>query len=426
LSPFASVHLVSRGAAVSAVGVVILLAARFLTHRARPAFFSLVYGAILFKCFLLFHPRFFFFDLPIHETLLELVYHRGVLDFWSRLPDYQMQHNLGLSRVGDVYHPYPYPVLFYLIAHLGNVLAHAPQFWLKLTMGVVSALPLFPVGFLARRLTKAPSADVAGGLAYLMAPAYTQALLILGASSLTGHFFDLVVVAFLAWTCLELGGWRRLIAATALIAVSLVAYTSGFISLGLLVASCLILSPFLKGLDRRSALRLAMAGLVGAMLAVATYHPRTISNLFFGVLPAGVEAPADARPPLEELALSARARAHQFLGWPLVVAGLSGLGLIIRRQRSRALRLLVSAWALSGAIAYALRYVFRELLLHEKEMYWIAALLAVTTGVLWARLARRGRWGIGLAVVILLALAAVAITGFWGKAPLYYRFYRFL
>ncbi|MGH9392508.1 MAG: hypothetical protein ACRD1Z_23130, partial [Vicinamibacteria bacterium] len=92
---FAAVHLVARLAWVAGLGVVLVGLARLFSRNAAPAFRALVYATLLFKGSLLFHPSFYFFDWPIHETLLELLYHRGAQDFLSRLVDYQLAHNLG-------------------------------------------------------------------------------------------------------------------------------------------------------------------------------------------------------------------------------------------------------------------------------------------------------------------------------------------
>lgn len=419
-SPFALVHLASVLAVVAVFGLATVLVGRLVLRASSPGLHALVYAAVLLKCGLLFHPSFFFYDLPIHETLLELVYHRGVVDFWTNLPAYQVQHNLGLSRVGGAYYPYPYPTLFYDVAHLGNRFFHAPRLWLKLTFGLFSALPIYPVGYLARKLGGRDRADLYAGVAYLFAPAYLLALLILGFSSIAGHFFDLLVVAFLAKVALEIDRLSRAAATAGLVALSLAAYTSGFISMGLLFGSLLALAVPLGGLSRGSAVRLGAAGLLGAALAVATYHPDTVRNLALAVVPQGVEAPAEGPIPGGNVFDAATGRAHLFLGEPLLLAGVFGTGLLLFRARGAPLRLLVGAWVLSGAVAYALRYVFPELLLHEKEMYWIAALLSVGAGVLAARLRRP--WGL----LVLAAIGALTLLRFVRMVPLYYEVYRFL
>jgi hypothetical protein len=423
--PFAFVHWIRAGAPVSAIGLAAVACAR-VTTSSSPALRVLLYAAVLAKCALLFHPSYWFADLPIHETLLELVYHRGVVDFWRSLPELQVRHHLGLSPVGGVYQPYPYSVLFYLIAHLGNRLVHAPEFWLKATFGLVSALPILPIGALARRLSRERHSDLFASIVYLLAPAYTLALLILGLSSLLGHFFDLLVLAYLARTGFVLGRWRSFLTLTALVAASLAAYNSGFISVGLFFASVLILAAPSRTMDLRGVLRFAAAGIVGAALALSTYHPTTVSNFLLSVVPQGVGSAPEALS-LANLLRAASGRLHLFLGLPLLLAG--GLG-VLRVARdgaiSKPLRLLMYAWALSFLAAFVLRYTFRELLLHEKEMYWFAALLAVGAGVLLARVWRIPRWG-GWAFALLVgAIAGVAIVRFLSNLPLYYELYRFL
>jgi hypothetical protein len=424
--PFASVHLLRKGAAVAMLGLAVVLILRWLARRSTPAFRSLVYGAFLLKAFLVLHPAFYFTDLPIHETLLELVYHRGIVDFWTRLPEYQTAHNLGVAPVAGVYQAFPYPAAFYLVAHLGNSAYHAPELWLKMGGALVSALALLPLGFLARRLSPERHVDLAAGVVYLLTPAYTRSLLLLELSALLGHLMDLVVIAYLARISLELVPPRRAIALAALTAASLAAYTAGFIHQGLLVASLLFLAPMLGGLDRSSAFRLAAAGLVGAAVGLLTYHPDTISNVFLAALPAGAEASSEAAISMTSRLVSAGARAREFLGGPLLALGTLGLALWLRRVSDLSLRLLVAAWALSGAVAYALRYYFLDLLHFQKELYWVGALLAVTTGVMVVGSARRDRMGAFVAAAILLTIAVGGFLAFWEMAPRFYERYVFL
>jgi len=423
--PFATVHLLRKGAAVAMLGLPLVLTLRWLGRRSTPAFRSLVYVAFLLKSFLVLHPAFYFTDLPIHETLLELVYHRGIVDFWTRLPEYQTAHNLGVAPVGGVYQAFPYPAAFYLIAHLGNSAYHAPELWLKMGGALASALALLPIGYLARRLSPERHVDLVAGAVYLLAPAYTRSLLLLELSALLGHLMDLVVVAYLARISLELVPTRRTIAVAALIAASLAVYTAGFVHQGLFVGSLLLLAPMLGGLER-SGLRLAAAGLVGATVGLLTYHPDTVSNVFLAALPAGAEASAGLEISLTSRIGSAGARALQFLGGPLLALGGLGLVFCFRRVSEAPLRLLLAAWALSGAVAYALRYYFLDLLHFQKELYWLGALLAVTTGVMVVGSARRGRIGAFVAAAILLAIAIGGFLAFWEMAPRFYERYAFL
>ena len=240
---------------------------------------------------------------------------------------------------------------------------------------------------------------------------------------------DLVVIAYLARISLELVPARRVVVASALIATSLAVYTSGFIHQGLLVGCLLLLAPMLEGLSRKGALRLAAAGLLGAVAALAAYHPQTISNLFLSALPAGAEASTGVEIPLTSHIDSASARALQFLGGPLLALGMLGLAFCFKRvseQSEWALRLLLAAWALSGAIAYALRYYFLDLLHFQKELYWVGALLAVATGVMAAGLARKGRIGSLAAAAIFLVIALGGFLAFSEMAPRFYDRYAFL
>ena len=427
--PFAAIHLLRRAAPLAMLGLPVIGVARLVARRLSPWFLSLLFGAILLKGFVVFHPSFFFTDLPIHETLLELVYHRGVLDFWSRLPQYQMDHNLGVAPVAGVYQAFPYPVAFYLLAHLGNSFHHAPILWLKLGGALISALALLPVGYLARRLSGAPQADLFAGIIYLFIPAYTRSLLLLELSALLGHLLDLVVIAYLARISLSFFPARRIVATMVLIAASLAVYTSGFIHQGLFVGSLLILAPIVGGLDRPGAARLAGAGLAGAALGLLAYHPETVSNVFAATLPAGTEVPGANALSLGSRLTSATARALEFLGSWAIVLGTAGVTYTLWRASSaplRPLRLLVAAWALSGAVAYALRYYFLELFHFQKELYWVGAMFAVGAGVMTAGLRAKGRVGLLVATALLLAVVIGGLLAFSEMAPRFYERYVFL
>jgi hypothetical protein len=428
--PFTSLHLIRKGFVVAAVGVIIVSVARLWRGKTAPLFLGMIYGALLIKSFLLFHPSFYFVDYPIHETLLELVYHRGVLDFWIRLPDYQVAYNLGVGIAGGEHHPFPYPVVFYLLAHIGNGLYHNPELWLKTTAATVSALALFPLGYIARRMFPSSRADCWAVLIYLFTPALTRSLMLLEFSALTGHLFDLLVVAFLAKITFDFHRWQRLLGLSLLIASSAASYTSGFIHQGLLVGSCLGLSPWLKGMDRKAALRLALAALTGAAIGLGVYHPRTVTNLFLVVLPAGIGgAPETTVQPWIDHLTSIAGRSRDFLGWALPFLGTFSLIVWLRRAgslSSPALRLLIGAWTASCAIVFSLRFVFTELLLYQKELYWIAALFAVATGTLIARLMKGNN---KLECTAIALCATVVLSGLWQfniMAPRFYWNYLFL
>ena len=68
--PFAAVHLVRRGAALAMFGLPVVGLTRLLAPRLSPWFLCLLYVALLLKGFVVFHPSFYFTDLPIHQTLL--------------------------------------------------------------------------------------------------------------------------------------------------------------------------------------------------------------------------------------------------------------------------------------------------------------------------------------------------------------------
>ena len=281
-------------------------------------------------------------------------------------------------------------------------------------------------GYLAKRLSGAPQADLFAGVIYLFTPAYTRSLLLLELSALLGHLLDLIVIAFLARISLSLFPARRIIATMVLIAASLAVYTSGFIHQGLFVGSLLILAPLLGGLSRAGAFRLAGTGLAGAALGLLAYHPETVSNVFAATLPAGVEVPNGTELPLGSRLSSAMARALEFLGGSIIVVGTAGVVYAMKRASSAPIRLLLAAWALSGAVAYVLRYYLLELFHFQKELYWVGAMLAVGAGVMAAGLRTKGRVGLLAVIALFLAVVIGGLLAFFEMAPRFYERYVFL
>jgi hypothetical protein len=398
----AALHLASRLPWAAGLGLILVGIARIAART--PPFRALVFAGLLFKASLLFHPSFHFFDWQIHETLLELLYHRGPLDFRTRLVDYQLAHNVGVGRVGGEARVFPYPVLFYYTAHLGNRFHHAPELWLKLTAAGFAALALLPLGYVARKLVAEPNADLFAAVAYLATPSLTRSLLLLELSAIAGCFFDLSAVAVLAALGLKLEGPRRFAAAMLAIAASLAAYTAGFVHMGLLSGSAILLA--LAGLwDRRDAFRLALAGILALGLSLFAYHPKALAALATAVLSQDEEpASSPAAPPADRFG-SAVARARTFLGIPLIAGGTLGLAIGLRRLDRSPIRTLFVAWGLSALVAYGLRYVLTDLFLYQKELYWAAALLAVGVGALAATQRRPLAAGLAIGATLVVSYA---------------------
>ena len=424
---FAGLHLASRLALAALIALIVLLIVRWLAPRSGASLRALFLFAVLFKSALLFHPRFYFVDLPIHETLLELVYHRGMVDFWKHLPEYQVIHNLGVAPVGGEYRAFPYSVTFYFLAGLGNRLVHAPELWLKLTASVLAALALFPLAGLSRRFSPRPSAEAFTAIVYLLVPSITRSLLLLELSAIAGCFFDLLAIACLARLSLRLATPARFSLAALAMATALVAYTAGFIHFGLFVASALAfgwLGPA-RGLGRGDLIRFASAGLLAAALALLAYHPDTVRALP-DLLLTGVEEPAAGTASLAERAESVTARVLGFIGIPLLGLGILGVGLGLPRVEPPPARFLFESWALSALAAVGLRVLFPEILLYAKELYWGAAVLAVGAGSLLAGEGPRSRPRKAVVILVLSLLVVAYAASFRAMVAQFYTKYLFL
>lgn len=422
---FAGLHLASRLTPAALLGTVVLVVVRFLAPGSSALLRALFLATVLLRSALLFHPRFYFVDIPIHETLLELIYHRGMVDFWERLPDYQKIHNLGVAPVAGEYRAFPYPVAFYFLAGLGNRLHHAPELWLKLTASCLAALALFPLGSLARRLSDRPQAEVFAAVAYLLVPSITRSLFLQELAAVTGSFFDLLAIACLARLSLRLEGLSRFLLATAAMTGALVAYTAAFIHFGLFVASALALGILGRGLDRRNLARLAGAGLLAAALALLTYNSDTVRALPDVVLN-GVDGPPTTGASLSERAESVFARVVGFIGIPLLGLGAFGLGAALPSLESKPLRFLFESWALSALVAFGLRLLFPDIFHYAKELYWGAALLAVGAGSPLASQWAGSRYGRLFVVLALAALALAYGVSFRAMVMQFYTDYLFL
>jgi hypothetical protein len=211
--------------------------------------------------------------------------------------------------------------------------------------------------------------------------------LLLELSAVAGCALDLLAVATLTALELKLDRARTFALAVLAISLSLAAYTAGFVHVGLLVGSVLILGlawwtrPITGGSwTAKDSLRLALAGMLALGLGLLAYHPKAVLSLATAVAAQPAEAPL--APASADLLESAFARAGTFLGGPLIAAGALGLGLALHRLSPSPLRLLFAAWALSALLAYALRYAFIDLFQYQKELYWAGALLALGAGAL--------------------------------------------
>jgi hypothetical protein len=148
--------------------------------------------------------------------------------------------------------------------------------------------------------------------------------------------------------------------------------------------------------------RLALAGLLALVLGLLAYPAESVSGLGKVLRRQEMASPASLEGlPVDEMA-SAVSRARTFLGIPLILFGVAGLAIAVRKLPPSSLRLLYLSWALSALVAIALRYVFIDLFQYQKEMYWAAAILAVGAGVLAAS-ARRRAFAAGLLVALFVS-----------------------
>jgi len=353
-------------------------------------------GLFVVRYSLVMAPSYWFYDIQVQETLVELIYHRGLIDYVSRLPEYQITYSLGVTEVAGTARAFPYSIVLHGLVHVGNLLWHAPTRWLMLSNALLASLALFPVAWITHRLTASLAAATYAGIAYASIPALTRSVLLLENASTWGRFVDLIVIACLAGITMRVDSVRRFTAVALLIGLALASYTAGFVHFGLLIGVVLAMALIERRrfpLSRGQCLALAGAALTGLALSLACYHPQTVRNLFSAVAPAGLlEEPTHDSRGLSEILFAAASRLRVFLGLPVLGFGSLGVLWLHRHLRGRPVRVLVSAWAASSLLAYGMRFAFVDLFLKQKELYWAGALLAIGAGWSLVELERRLPW----------------------------------
>jgi len=389
LDPLAALHLARRAVLVDA-GLV-ALAAVFVRHAFAPLagrcllVFALAVGL---RTGLVYHPRYDYQDVAIHQRMARAVARDGGAAVWSDIALYQQHLDLGRASVAGRFRPLPYPPSFH------TLVAWAPALLLVDTM---KAMAILAGGFtvlltmwIAKGLDPRSPLVVVTGLLAALFPEDVLELLRASYPALLGHLADTALVGWLLLRPQLLHTRRGVgLAALALAACALTYNASPvhfalFLPLLWLVAQC---PPAITG---RAGVLLAAAG--GAVLSLGFYGAYlwdTAFKLFLSTEtgPAGVGASAG--------------RAWAFWeGLPLPFATAAGIGLaafLATGYRSWEGRCLL-AWALYIPAIALVVTLCPEPFFYFRRYYFAHALLLVSSG--WA-LTRNRTLGMAGAAVLL-------------------------
>ncbi len=227
------------------------------------------------RLFALFHPDFYYPDVRTHSKFVSLIWTEGLSGFLSNHIENQHRHLLGLQYVSGRWVAFPYPPLLYLLIYPLSLLQLPVEDWMKLVPTAllsVEALVLFAIG---GKLGLGPRASLLTVLLHASARVLAFRLAVASYASLFGHFWDTLVVLYLALFFERLQ--RPLYGAGLglLVAISILSYAGSALTLGILVPSiCLAVFFFSREAHPKLSAVAALAGwpLAGALAAAWVFY----------------------------------------------------------------------------------------------------------------------------------------------------------
>lgn len=383
---------IARGAA-SADAVRILAALGVLTFLLRAAAVS--------------HPDFYYPDQRTHARLVEKVQEKG-LGFFARPSEAIAEHGVWRTEAYGKTYAFPYTPAFHLPFAALDLPYDTRLVAMKLTAAALSIVPMILVWALARRF------GVSTASAFLMAliPTYTSRLAFAFLPALLGHAVD---IGFLYWLSSRLDrvtDRRAWMGAAAWVTACQLAYVSGVINVGMLVA--MLAAVTLIAGSGAAALALVTAGLAGSAVSVLLYY-RDFLPMFADVAGrmAGGAARAPSRYPVESFFKVAWARTRDFFDGLYPVLTALGVPLLCRGERWSPRTRLVIAWLLAYAGLLLGRAKAPDLFLHGHETLFVTPLVCLAAGAALGALAARGGLRRFAAALLLAALAVQGLLGQW-------------
>jgi hypothetical protein len=382
LDPFSSLHWLGKGALVSSILSLGIVAAL----RSQPKWQRLVpVVTLLAGSFALFHPSYYFKDVDIHREVTDVVRQQGARELWSRMDYYQERFGLGRASLEGRRRPMPYPPVLHTLA--GWFPFGDTEDVLKWAGILLHAVTAFVVMLIATRVSESQPAAVAAGV---MAGSFPEGILELLRASYPALLGQLALV-FMVFLVMRHGkalpSTVGVVAFGALFAACALIYNAGPLTLAVYLP--LLLAAFWMPPPLSGASGLLRAAVLGSVPAFG-YYGGFLLHLTKG-LGGG-----------EELGFVERFRAAT-VGWdafgPLyIVVGLAGFLVVLRRRERLESRTILAWTAYAPAISI-------PVLLAPEPLYYFRRLFFVypLAPILAAVAVSRRKW--------LLVLATLALVG---------------
>jgi len=353
------------------------------------------------------HPDFYYPDLMTHARLVDAVRGAG-LDFFRAPAQYVNAQGAWTKPAYGGSSGLPYAVGFHLLFVPWDLSYDALLTAEKLAGVVLSTIPIFCLWVVAQRL----GASTLGAALMVLIPTYTSRLSFALLPALTGHAWDMVFIAWLAYYAQELGQPRVFAVGAALLAACQLAYVSSITNLSLFLGALALLAAWeAAGARVATAGRLLALGLAGSALAVALYY-RDFLGAAQGLVPR-IFGPAEARAsqyPVESWWLLSYTRTRDFFDGVYPLLTLAGLALLWRRGRGRAL---LAAWLAAYFLLLFLRAKIPDVFRYGHETLFVTPLVCLASAEALAWLWSLGKGGRAAAVAGWAFLTWQGLTWQW-------------
>ncbi len=240
-----------------------------------------VFVGMLVRLFALFHPDFYYPDVRTHSKFVSLIWTEGLGGFFSNHIENQHRHLLGLQLVGDEWRAFPYPPLLYLLIYPLSLLRLPVDDWMKIVPTALLSIEALVVFAVAIRLGIAERAAAIGAALHATAPLAAFRLAVASYAALFGHFWDVIVVAYLVFFYDRLNRFGYGVGLAALIATSILSYAGSALVLGLFVPALAAMLSLRREPERDvgRAVRIALFSLAGALSAIAMFYLQYLPEL---------------------------------------------------------------------------------------------------------------------------------------------------
>ncbi len=412
-----TLHRVLRGIplALALFGAAGILVARMLLQRGRADARSvriltlLAVIAFLLRAAAVSHPDFYYPDQRTHARLVEKVEEKG-MGFFVSPSEAIAEHGVWRTEAYGRTYAFPYTPAFHLPFAALGLPYDTRLVAMKLTAVAVSVIPMILLWALARAL----GASTTGAFLMVVIPTYLSRLSFAFLPALFGHAVDMAFVLWIATRIERVTELRTWLAGTAWVAACQLAYVSGVINVGVLVAVLAAVTAIAG--RRKAALAILAMGVAGSAVAVALYYRDFLPMVAdVGARIGGGAARTPSRYPVQSFWLVAYGRTRDFFDGVYPILAALGIALLCRDRggvggegrwpvRAR----LIAAWLVTYALLLLGRARVPDLFLHGHETLLVTPLVCLAAGETLAALARRGG---GRRVAAAILLAGLAIQG---------------